>query len=229
MTKAELNRLKSSTKRLSQWESSGKAFGHYKVIARGATPKKKSDKIYEFFCLLKLLEDLDAAYSVKMIPSSSGKGIFPESPAKKQGWAYFIIENRTNPTNKFQVCFGTRIKLSKAPKTTIAPDISIQKHNATDDPDESMVELIMDAKLKFNDKKALPVDQLHAFIQRVNALQTQGAAGILLVLSKLTGLKGNCLLTNGLGLDDQRDYCVLSNIKQIENFDHKGGAFKVIG
>ena len=134
-----------------------------------------------------------------------------------------------NSTNKYQVCYGTNIKLSRAPKTTIAPDISIQKHDSTEDPDESMVELIMDAKFKYTNTSALPIEQVHAFIQRVNALQTSVADSLPIAFNLLTKLKSNCLLTNGKALHDQHDYCVLSKIKQVENFDSNSSVFNVVG
>jgi hypothetical protein len=219
MTKAELKRLKDATKKLTRWESSGMVFGHLVVIQNKATIKKGSDRIYEFYCLLRILDDLKPKYTIKLIPGTRAGKIFPQAPADKAGWPYFMIEHIADPSNKFQVCYGTNIKLSKAPKTTIAPDISVQDIASTDDPDESMVLLIMDAKFKYNANDALPIDQIHAFIQRVNALGTTGATTIPLDLDALMNLKGNCLLTNGKALSDQHDYCVLSKVKQVGEFD----------
>ena len=168
---------------------------------------------------MRILIDLKTNYKIDRIPGNPAGKIFPQAPSLKKGWPYFKIELNGDPTNKYQVCFGTKIKLSLAPKTTIAPDISIQKHDATDDPDESMVELIMDAKFKYTNTNALPIDQLHGFMQRVNALQTQNADTIPLKFNLLKDIKANCLLTNGKALDDQEDYCKLNKIKQIEQFD----------
>lgn len=234
MNKAELKRLKMATEKLTKWESSGKAFGHYEVLRNQATEenldaKKKIDHLYEFWCLMKLIDDLSANYNINLLSETRrDKKIFPQSPGKKRGWAYFTIENKKDATNKFQVCYGTEIKLSQAPKTTIAPDISIQKHDATDDPDESMVELIMDAKFKYTNTSSLPVDQIHAFIQRVNALQTQNADTIPIKFDLLKDIKANCLLTNGKALGDHDDYCKLNKIKQVEQFDISS-TYNVIG
>ena len=231
MTKEELKKLKTATKKLTKWESSGKAFGHYKVIEAKATDtnlanEKGADKIYEFYCLMKILEDLSNNYTILLVPGSK---IFPEATAPKKGWAYFIIENKTNATNKFQVCYGTKIKLSWAKKPTFAPDISIQKHDSTDDPNESMVELIMDAKFKYTNTSPLLVEQIHAFIQRVNALETKEAALISLdFTSTFSNIKGNCLLTNGKALPDQKDYCNKYKILQVQQFDI-GKTHNVVG
>lgn len=219
MNKAELKKLKVATEKLTKWESSGKAFGHYQVIEGKANTTDGADSLYEFWCLMRILIDLKTNYKIDLIPGNSAGKIFPQAPSLKKGWPYFKIELNSDPTNKYQVCYGTKIKLSLAPKTTIAPDISIQKHDATDDPDESMVELIMDAKFKYSSTSPLPVDQIHAFIQRVNALQTQNADTLPFKLDLLNDIKSNCLLTNGKALSDQDDYCKLNKIKQVEQFD----------
>ena len=234
MTKIQLRQLKAATKKLTKWDSSGKAFGHFKVIEANATNlqlinKKGADKIYEFYCLMLLLENLLTNYKITLKPGTIIGKIFPENPAPKKGWPYFEIAQKNGVPNKFQICYGTKIKLTQALKTTIAPDISIQKYTATDDPDETMVELIMDAKFKYTDTNALPIDQIHAFIQRVNALQVQNASAInLLLTAPLINIKGNCLLTNGKALQDQKDYCKLNNILQVEQFDI-GKTHNVVG
>lgn len=229
MTKAQLRQLKTATEKLTKWESSGKAFGHYKILESSAAPNKGADKIYEFFCLMKLLEDLNYNYEVALDPGTITGKIFPQSPANKRGWPFFQIENKTNPAESYQVCYGTNIKLSTSPLTTIAPDISVQTENSSDDPDESMVELIMDAKFKYDDSKALSIEQIHAFMQRVHALQTTNAPVLPLSLKTLAGIKSNCLLTNGKGLQDQHQYCRNNRVKQVTDFDHIGSAVNVIG
>ena len=217
MKKADFAKLKTATKKLSQWESFGKAFGHFVIIE-----SKGADKIYEFFCLMKILKDFDKNYFIKLHPGTITKGIFPGSPSNKGGWPYFELQNKANPTEKYQMCYGTNIKLSKAPKTTFAPDISIQKHDATHDPDETMVELIMDAKFKFDSSQTILVNQVHTFIQIVNALQTQNADKLPLAFDNLNFIKSNCLLTNGKVLHGQSDYCLMFRIKLVGQFDLNG-------
>jgi hypothetical protein len=228
MNKAELKKLKVATEKLTKWESSGKAFGHYQVIEGKANTTDGADSLYEFWCLMRILIDLKTNYKIDLIPGNPAGKIFPQAPSLKKGWPYFKIELNSDPTNKYQVCYGTKIKLSLAPKTTMAPDISIQKHDATDDPDESMVELIMDAKFKYTNTSALPIDQLHGFMQRVNALDTKNANSINLLFNLFKDIKSNCLLTNGNALKDQDDYCKLNKIKQVEKFDI-GTTYNVVG
>ena len=229
MTTAELQQLKNATQKLTKWESSGKAFGHFQVIEKNATTTVRSDRIYEFFCLLKILKDLRKNYTVSLQPGTRKGKIFPQAPSPKKGWPYFLITNKTDKTNKYQVCYGTEIKLSTATETTIAPDITIQRSDSTDDPDETMVELIMDAKFKYNSNHALSIEQIHAFIQRVNALQTTSADTITLVFNSFGNLKSNCLLTNGCTVNHHQQYCANSKIKQVGRFDAQGNVFNVIG
>jgi len=228
MNKAELKKLKIATEKLTKWESSGKAFGHYHVLEAKSTNTDGADRLYEFWCLMRVMVDFKNNYNVELVSGIPAGKIFPQAPSLKKGWPYFKIEMTSDPSNKYQVCYGTKIKLSRAPKTTIAPDISIQKHDATDDPDESMVELIMDAKFKYNNTSALQIDQLHGFIQRVNALETQNADTLALLFSTLNDIKSNCLLTNGQALAEQEDYCKLNKIKQVEKFDI-GNTYNTIG
>lgn len=228
MNKTQLRLLKAATARLTKWDSSKNAFGHFKVIKAKATNTKGADKIYEFYCLMRILEDLRVYYNISLHPGTRTGKIFPEAPSPKKGWPYFIIQQKAETPNKFQVCFGTEIKLSKAPKTTIAPDISIQKHDSTDDPDETMVELIMDAKFKYKITSTLSIEQIHAFMQRIKALDTMNVDTLPLFFNKFKDLKSNCLLTNGKALTHQEDYCKLNKTKQVEQFD-LGTTYNVVG
>jgi len=231
MIKVNFKALKEATEKLTEWESSKKAFGHFEVLTEKKMGKKvKVDRLFEFWCLMKILDDLRCKYEIELVSDSrSDKKVFPQSSGKKNnGWAYFKIKNKADSNNRFQVCYGTEIKLKCAPKTTFAPDISIQKHDATDDPDESMVELIMDAKFKYKTDGALPKNQLDTFIQWVKALETQNAELTELFFNSLQDIKANCLLTNGKALKNQEEYCKLNRIKQVERFDIKS-EYKVIG
>jgi len=228
MTKTEIKKLKIVVEKLTKWESSGKAFGHFNVLVEHATHLKGADRLYEFFCFMKILENLSKNYKIILQPGTKSGKIFPVAPGNKKYWVYFKAEHNTDPTNKYQICYGTKIKLRKAPKTSFAPDISIQKYDSTEDPDETMVELIMDAKFKFKNTDTLPIIQLNDFIQRVTALETINADSISLQFSSLLGLKGNCLLTNGNALNGHETYCKIYKIKQVEKFDTES-CYNVVG
>ncbi len=225
MTKADINKLKNATMALTKWDSTGQAFGHFKKI-KG---KPKPYSIYEFFCLMKILEDLRTNYNIQLIKGWKNKKIFPQSPAPKDGWSYFKIQNKNDPTNCFQVCYGTKIRLSSAPQTLISPDISVQDVNSTSDPDDSMVFLIMDAKCKEDFESSVSVELLHEFMQKVKALNTSGANSITLIFSLLNHLKSNCLLTNGDVITKHDQYCKNNNVRMIGNFDWMSNTPKIVG
>ena len=64
MTKTELSNLKKATENLTRWDSSGEAFGHYSEVSSKSTTSKGSDRLYEFWCLMKLIEDLSLKYNI---------------------------------------------------------------------------------------------------------------------------------------------------------------------
>lgn len=225
MTKADINKLKEATRTMTRWDSTGQAFGHIKNI-KG---KFKPYSMYEFFCLMKILEDLRTNYNIQLIKGWKDKKIFPQSPAPKEGWSYFIIQNKNDSTNCFQICYGTKIRLSSAPQTLISPDISIQDVNSTPDPDDSMVLLIMDAKCKEDFESSLSVELLHEFIQKVNALNTLGASFIDLFFNRLDHLKSNCLLTNGEVISKHDQYCKNNNVRMVGKFDWMDNTPKIVG
>lgn len=230
MTKNQLRYLKAATKELTQWGSSKKAFAHYQKIKKGVTEitGEGAHNIYEFYCYLRILDDLRKNYKVKFRKGTITGKIFPEKPFPKVGWPYFVIENKNTASNKYQVCYGTNIKLSYAAGTTIAPDISFQKYDSSVDPDETMVELIMDAKFIYSYDKKLTIDRIHAFIQRVSALKTGNVNSLHLDFDTLSSIKSNCLLTNGLTADKHINYCKAFKIKQVGRFDVKK-TFNVAG
>jgi hypothetical protein len=226
-----IRKLKAATKALTKWDSTNQCFGHFHKISDNVGQKKGdvkgSDRIYEFYCLLRILEYLSANYDVTLIPGTRTDKIFPEAPADKNGWPYFEITNKKDPNNQYQICYGTNIKVSGT-LTTIAPDISFQEISSTDSPNETMVEMILDAKYKFNNTNPLSIDQIHAFMNRVTQLETKDADRLPIVFDKHDDIKSNCLLTNGKGLVKHDAFCKKGNIKQVVNFDIHG-AYSVIG
>lgn len=224
MTITEIRKLKKETEKLTTWESSKKAFGHFKNIETS-----KDDRIYEFYCLLRVLNDLKKNYDIKLILGTKGKRIFPLSPAKKIGWSRFEITPKNTKRSKYQVCFGTNIKISSSPQTSIAPDISFQNIDSTDDPDQTMVNLIMDAKYKSDKRTKLDISLIREFKAIINDLEIENAKSIDLSFNKLTNLKSNCLLTNADTLDAHEQYCINNGIKQVGSFRDPKINYKVIG
>lgn len=224
MNLEDIKKLKAATEKLTKWETTGQAFGHFENIKL-----KKPDRLYEFFCCMRIIEDLQEHYDVKIIPSSRGKYIFPESPAPKIGWTYFEIRPKKLNVKSYQICFGSNIKLSSSPDTTCAPDISIQKINSSTDPDENDVELIMDAKFKKDRDTKFSISTIREFITMINDLQTNRAASIDLEFNILTNIKANCLISNGKVIVKHQQYCSNNNLLQIGSFVHDSSTFHVIG
>lgn len=219
-----IKQLKTTVKNLSTWESSGKAFGHINKIKN-----KYPDRLYEFYCYIRILEDLRVNYFVELIPGTR-KIIFPQKPAKKgQGWARFDLKDTKSGKTEFQVCFGTKVKLSASPKTTFAADISFQKSNAKDDPDESDVELIIDAKYKENKSTKLDIETIKEFAKSVHDFGVHAIKAKKIKFEKLKDIEVNCLLTNGETIDIHEQYCKNNCLQQVGRFDCDGRKFNVIG
>ena len=117
-----LKQLRKSIEKLSKWETSGKAFGFIKAV-----PNAKEDYIYEFFCAMKVLEDLSLSHGITLKCSPQNHSYkFPLKPGSKKNWARFLIMDKTNIIPIAQMCLGTEIKISSSPKTTFGSDISFQ-------------------------------------------------------------------------------------------------------
>lgn len=224
MTINDIRKLKKETEKLTKWESSKKAFGHFKNIETS-----KDDRIYEFYCLLRILDDLKTNYIITLIPGTKAKKIFPLSPGKKIGWSRFELIPKNKNRSKYQVCFGTSIKISSSPQTSIAPDISFQNIDATDDPDETMVQLVMDAKYKSKITSKLDISLIREFKAIINDLKIEKADSIDLLFNNLKDLKSNCLLTNAKTLDNHKQYCINNGMKQVGSFFHIRTMYKVVG
>lgn len=212
MSKAYIRQLKEATEKLSKWESSGKIFGHIEKLS-----KKKTDRLYEFFCYIKVVYDLRKNYQIVFEPGTKA-GLFPLNPGGDNEWAKFLLIERNRKIPKFKICLGTEIVISSAPDTTVAPDISIQKAKTPSTPTEKDILMIFDAKYKYSASKTLDIGILREFAKCVDDLEVKDAASYRITFSD-NRLKGNCLLTNGSGIDKHRQYCINNKIKQVHGFD----------
>lgn len=215
----DIQKLREATEKLSYWESSKRVFGHIDFLDR-----KRTDRMYEFYCLMRIIGELLANNTIELIPNADGKRLFPFGPAKKPGWSKFIVTTKDVPALKFQVCYGTEIKLSSSPTTTIAPDISIQKIDATDDPDETQIEMIMDAQYKEDENKKLDIKTIREFAQCVRDLEVEPASALSLKFDSLKSMPSNTLLTNAHAIEKHGPYCKHRKIVQIGDFDCDGRA-----
>lgn len=229
MTPAEFKNLLNKTELLSKWESSGKCFGHFQVLEKLGSKTKVRDRIYEFYCLLRILEDLAPNYNVEMVNNPKNDQVFPQAPGKKENYSYFKLRLKSKLDSEFQICFGTKIGRSDLPDDFFTPDISFQTASATNHPNELDALLIFDAKYKSNSQGGLDNQDLRAFMQWVRILEVENASIQPIVFADFKDLLSNCLITNGKALVDKDAFCKKYFIRQIGNFDLDVTARVVVG
>jgi len=161
-----INNLRTAIHSLSRWETSGKAFGYIQTVT-----DDKDDYIYEFFCAMKVLEDLSNNHRIVLKRGINGF-VFPKKPGVKRMWARFVGYDSTGTTEQFQVCLGVKIKITASPLTTFGSDISIQQAGTSDDPYDSDILLIMDAKYKWENETVMDIGTIREFAQCVFDMNT---------------------------------------------------------
>jgi hypothetical protein len=223
MSKAKIKQLRTAIEKLSRWETTGNAFGFIELTKKPAT-----DYIYEFYCAMRILKDLNRYQSIKIVDGGYGY-VFPRNPAPKTGWAKFLIREKGTRNTLFQFCLGTKINISSSPLTPFGADISLQKPDSPDDPDESHVIWIMDGKYKKSKTSKLDIGTVREFAKCVSDLEAPKRRRIRLQFDKLTDLNTNCLLTNGAGVLDHEQYCKNNHIKEVVSFDCDGRIMQIIG
>lgn len=222
MAIAKVRQLRKSIEKLTKWESSGNAFGFIEGVS-----DNKVDYIYEFFCAIKILFDLNTHHNIRLCPGKKGYQ-FPLKPGSKSEWAKFVItKDKRSREILYELCMGVAVKISSSPQTTFAADISIQ-HPNSDDPDESHVVLIMDAKYKKSSKSTLDIGTIRAFAQCVRDMQVPKKIDGL-KFNKLIDLASNCLFTNGELINDHELYCKNNKLKQVGRFDCGNRQMVVLG
>ncbi|MBO9200610.1 MULTISPECIES: hypothetical protein [Niastella] len=222
MAIAKVRQLRKSIEKLSQWEGSGNAFGFVEGIS-----ENKTNYIYEFFCAIKVLNDLNTHHNIKLCPGKKGYK-FAINPGIKSEWAKFIIsKSKSSNEPLYDLCMGVSVKISMSPQTTFAADISIQDPNS-EDPDESHVVLIMDAKYRKSSKATLDIGIIREFAQCARDMQVPKRLDGL-KFNKLVDLASNCLLTNGELINEHEQYCKNNKIKQVGRFDCDNRQMIVVG
>lgn len=216
----KIEKLAVIVRKKSEWYNSKRPFGHI------SSTIGKKDYLYEFFCYLQILNDLNANYEIRYVPKSK---LFPRKPGNKKDTPYFLIIDKTTSQPIYQVCAGVNITITKDTDYTIAPDISFQSHDASDNPTEKDVYLVMDAKYRSNPRKSkLAISDLREFHAILTDLNLISSSKRSLKTHKIDFVNFNCLITNGSGAEGKAYYCKNRNMKQVENFNLKS-KFKVIG
>ena len=105
-----------------------------------------ADVIYEAYVNMRALQDIAKTFVLRLHNTTGKRWVcLPLSPADKANHPYFIACD-ANGNDVFQVCMGTKIFFTTGSGSTHAPDLSIQKPNAGNQPNGTDVWFWMDAK-----------------------------------------------------------------------------------
>ncbi|WP_127132976.1 hypothetical protein [Pseudoflavitalea rhizosphaerae] len=174
--------------------------------------------IYEFYCLIKILEDLRYNYEIRFVEGKGNfKYRFPQAAAPKGGKPRFhaFIDDKM----EFQICAGTMIKCEIDTEKN-HPDISFQVAESSNDPSQEDLIIIMDAKFKESQQASLPKDEVYKFGQIVDLFNLRREPQIKIKFSKYKSFLGNCLITNVASYSNNSDIRLLQKlrIKEVEKF-----------
>lgn len=225
---SQLDEIRQYTELLSKtakWEKSKEQILDIETIK---TTKQKKEYVYEFYCFLRVISDLDKSYNIE-IRNSNNNFLFPKAPASKINFPYFVAIDKESKIEIFEICTSIDI-MGKAGETS-APDISFLHSNKTDNfnPTHDDVFMLFDAKFKHALSTKVHESEFNKVHSMVTNLDTADASVLKLVkFDKLIELNGNCLLTNSSAFKNNHDHHRLYNIKEIEFFDVDKD-FNVIG
>jgi hypothetical protein len=174
--------------------------------------------IYEFYCYICIIIDLRQSYDLEFI-EGDGKFqfMFPRAASLKKGKPRFHASK--NGRLEFQVCAGTKINcIINSEKNH--PDISFQIPDASDDPVESDLIIIMDAKFKEGQHASLPKDEVYKFGIIVDLFDLRKQPSTKIEFNLFKKFYGNCLISNAKAYSDADDLRLLKKyaIKEVENF-----------
>ena len=141
-----LDKIKNYSKTLTKcanWQNTNTS-----LFASSTQSDKEKDYVYELFCYFAILKDLIANYDLEYYKGTAQKeNVFPKSPARKDGYPFFYVVEKTTQKKVFQVCAGTMIEAIT--KNFRSPDISFQiAHSSLSSPTYLDTKLIFDAKRK---------------------------------------------------------------------------------
>ncbi len=215
----KINKYSHYLSKATRWHNSKELISE---VETSNTHGQKPDFIYEFKCYIRIINDLRVNNNVKFVVGSDTGNYFPKKPAKKAGKPYFLIENNFNV---FQLCAGTKIET--AYKTNRAPDISFQYGNASETPTYKDIFMIYDAKFT-NLGKKLSYNSFSYFVTMIKDLGLGTKKENNVVFDKFCNFDTNCIMTNTKGINENKEYHELHNLKVVEYFtlDKK---FNVIG
>jgi hypothetical protein len=188
------------------------------IITDDGSADAADNYIYEFYCYICIIVDLRHNYELEFI-EGDGKFqfMFPRAASLKKGKPRFHA--RKNGNLEFQICAGTKINgIIDSEKNH--PDISFQQPAATDDPSETDLIIIMDAKFKEGNNASLPKDEVYKFGIIVDLFDLRKQPSINIDFHAFKEFYGNCLISNAKAYSDPADLRLLKKyaIKEVENF-----------
>lgn len=199
----------------SKWKNSKDAIVN---INSTSNLKTKKERIYEFYCALRMLNDLIQNYNIE-IKNNKHKNIFPKAPGSKKNYPYFLATSKSTKKPEFQICIGIDIE-GKAGETS-APDISFQVPKASLSPTHIDVIMISDAKFKHKITAKVADTEYYKVHGMVVNLGCENAAikAKQIKFNKLTDFKSNCIITNGIEFNNNDNHHKLFHVREISNFE----------
>lgn len=169
-----------------------------------------NDFVYEMYVYVNLLLALQRRFHVTYVPGSgrSAHG-FPRKAANKQGRPRFLV---SGPAGSWQLCAGTKIRDMHGDAR--APDISLQRGDASDDPDANDVEAIWDAKYKTRDSR-ISSHEFSEFARWLEVFNLRARPAPSPVTSTAGDLAGHALVTNGSHSTEYDAELQRTNVREI--------------
>lgn len=221
----KIKKYSEALRKASQWKYSKEAISN---IASIKSSKKKKEYIYEFYCLMRIIDDLLTNHTIEVIVPNK-KVVFPKAPASKSKYPYFLVKDKLNLVDEFQICVG--IEIIGNSDETDAPDISFQKSDAPLIPKAEHVFMIFDSKFKHKLNGNVSKTEFANVSFMVKELECENATRDALQLVKFNKFKqlyGNCILSNGRAYKKKLKIHQKHNLMEVEFFD-EGTNFNVIG
>lgn len=207
----------------SKWSSSGEQILNIESMTEG---DNKKEYIYEFYCFLRIIEDLRHSFDIEMVNIGKNK-VFPKAPASKKNYPFFIVKDKNSGNKLFEIC--TSIDIIGLAGETSAPDISFLHSNGKTVPSYEDVFMLFDAKYKHDLSTNVHESEFQKVASMVINLDTKDASKNTTVLfNELVKFLGNCLITNSSAYKTNAKHHELFSIKEVESFD-VGKTFNVIG
>ena len=222
-----INAYASLLKNGAVWQNSNEVLAP--VIGNDEQGQSANDYIYEFYCYLSIIVDLKSNYEIEFV---KGDGIyqfnFPRKAAPKKGKPRFHAYEKG--IKAFQICAGTMINC-EFEREKNHPDISFQLPEATEEPTEQDLIIIMDAKFTENPKSRLSKTEFYKFGGITDVFDLRGKPKAAINFNKLAGMYGNCLITNARAYADAADLKLSRRwwIKEVVHFTPGNKKITVIG